>query len=105
MYSSSQQSKCHHPLLPQDQFTIQRNETAVRDWKDHVVTWSFSDSAKPGSSASEALKAQGRGAATGDGLFVNSLRFGDVITIWAKARFPGWVNYIESVKIDVYWAV
>jgi hypothetical protein len=30
---------------------------------------------------------------------------GDVITLWGRARFPGWINHIQEVKIDVYWAV
>ncbi|POR35469.1 Uncharacterized protein TPAR_04337 [Tolypocladium paradoxum] len=94
-----------HPLLPQDQFDIHRNKVATREWQDHVVTWSYLDDIQPDSEAGKALEAQGRGRATGDGSFVNRLRFGDVITVWGKARFPAWVNNIEFVKIDVYWAV
>ncbi|KND89120.1 hypothetical protein TOPH_06154 [Tolypocladium ophioglossoides CBS 100239] len=103
--SPDQDYKYVHPLLQQDQFDIHRNKLATREWQDHVVVWSYLDDTEPDSEASEALDAEGRGRATGDGSFVNSLRLGDVITVWGKARFPNWVNNIESVKIDVYWAV
>jgi hypothetical protein len=52
-----------------------------------------------------ALEEQGRGRDTGTGEFVRNLKLGDVVTVWAKARFPQWVNVVEQVKIDVYWAV
>ncbi|KIH93717.1 hypothetical protein SPBR_04257 [Sporothrix brasiliensis 5110] len=51
------------------------------------------------------LEKLGRGAETGDGAFVRNLRVGDVVTLWAKARFPGWVNIVQRAQIDVYWAV
>lgn len=94
-----------HPLLHQDEWVIQRNKTATGEWQDHVVAWSYDDGVKAESDASTELDQQGRGRATGDGSFVRSLRVGDVVTVWAKARFPGWVNHIESVKMEVYWAV
>ncbi|CAI4211400.1 unnamed protein product [Parascedosporium putredinis] len=53
----------------------------------------------------EDLTLFGRGAGTGDGNFVRNLEVGDVITVWAKSRFPGWVNNVYSVKVSVYWAV
>lgn len=52
-----------------------------------------------------ALAEIGRGKATGDGEFVRNLKLGDIVTVWAKARFPGWVNYVDRVKVDVYWAI
>ncbi|UNI13589.1 hypothetical protein JDV02_000317 [Purpureocillium takamizusanense] len=94
-----------HPLLHQDPFVIQKNRTAAREFDDHVVTWSYLDDAKPDSDAGKALAEQGRGRATGDGAFVRDLRLGDVVTVWGMARFAGWVNNVESVKIDLYWAV
>ncbi|PCD46419.1 hypothetical protein AU210_001826 [Fusarium oxysporum f. sp. radicis-cucumerinum] len=72
-----------HPLAHQEKWTIVRNKTAHRAWQDHVITWAWDDDAKPDSEAA----------------------MGDVVTVWAKARFGGWVNHIEKVKIDVYWAV
>ncbi|PNY27083.1 Uncharacterized protein TCAP_02987 [Tolypocladium capitatum] len=103
--SPDQDYKYVHPLLPQDRLVIQRNKVAERKWRYRVVTWSYLDDIKPDSEAGKAIEAEGRGAATGDGSFVNGLRLGDVITIWGKARFPGWVNNIKSVRIDVYWAL
>lgn len=94
-----------HPLLPQDALAIQRNKLARTEPEDHVVSWSYLDDAAPDSEAGEALDDAGRGRATGNGEFVRSLRVGDVVTIWAKARFPGWVNMVESLRVDVYWAV
>ncbi|KAL7947600.1 hypothetical protein V8C42DRAFT_318221 [Trichoderma barbatum] len=94
-----------HKLLHSDEWEIQRNQTALGKWQDHVVTWSYLDDIAPDSDRGQALEAQGRGRATGDGKFVRQLQVGDVITVWGKARFPGWANRIESVQIDVYWAV
>ncbi|CVK84899.1 uncharacterized protein FMAN_01823 [Fusarium mangiferae] len=95
-----------HPLAHQEKWTIVRNKTAHRAWQDHVITWAWDDDAKPDSEAAVKMKAEeGRGEETGDGWFVRDLKMGDVVTIWAKARFGGWVNHIEKAKIDVYWAV
>ncbi|KAI1068077.1 hypothetical protein LB507_004316 [Fusarium sp. FIESC RH6] len=95
-----------HPLQPQDKWVIQHNKTAHRAWQDHVVTWMWTDDIKPESDAAEKMRMEtGRGRETGDGSFIRDLKMGDVITVWAKARFSAWVNHVESVKIDVYWAV
>ncbi|KAL7906530.1 hypothetical protein GGI35DRAFT_458348 [Trichoderma velutinum] len=94
-----------HELLHSPEWEIQRNQTALRKWQDHVITWSYTDDIPADSERSKALEAQGRGRGTGDGKFVRQLQVGDVITVWGKARFPGWANRIESVQIDVYWAV
>ncbi|RGP67921.1 hypothetical protein FSPOR_5582 [Fusarium sporotrichioides] len=95
-----------HPLQPQDKWVIQHNKTAHRTWQDHVVTWTWQDDIKPESEAAEKMRREtGRGRDTADGSFVRNLKMGDVITVWAKARFTSWVNHVESVKIDVYWAV
>ncbi|KAG8414755.1 hypothetical protein J3459_014080 [Metarhizium acridum] len=94
-----------HPLEGQPEWEIQRNLRATGDWQEHVVTWSYLDDIKADSDAGKALEDQGRGRATGDGSFVRSLVLGDVITIWGKARFPAWVNNVDSVKVEVYWAV
>jgi hypothetical protein len=93
-----------HPLLP-NEMALQRNVHSSREMKEHVVTWSFDDHIDPESEEATKLQLQGRGGATGSGELVRSLVVGDVVTVWAKARFPGWMNVIEQVKIDVYWAV
>ncbi len=46
-----------------------------------------------------------RGKATGNGEFVRSLEVGDVVTLWARARFPGWFIKVKDVEIDMFWAV
>ncbi|EQL00426.1 hypothetical protein OCS_03867 [Ophiocordyceps sinensis CO18] len=101
-----------HPILPQEQWVIQRNKTASRDWQDHLVTWSYADDIEAESDVGmepdehgRGLDEQGRGRGTGDGSFVRSLKMGDVVTVWGKARFPAWVNHVEYVKVEVYWAV
>ena len=94
-----------HQLLPRDDFLIQKNRAASRDWANHVVCWSYLDDDEPDSDGGRALDAAGRGRATGNGEFVRGLRLGDVVTAWGMARFAGWVNCVESAQIDVYWAV
>ncbi|KAJ3523934.1 hypothetical protein NM208_g12259 [Fusarium decemcellulare] len=99
------QFKYTHPLSHQDKWVIKCNKTAHREWQDHVVTWSYLDNIDPESADAQRLEdEEGRGKGTGDGWFVRDLKLGDVITVWAKARFPAWVNHIEKVKVDVYWA-
>jgi hypothetical protein len=96
-----------HPLFPQDHLTVQHNVVAERDYKVHRVVWSHTDDINPehDTEAVVRLTNQGRGKATGNGQFVRSLKLGDVVTLWAKARFPNWANHVESVKLDVYYAV
>ncbi|ODA83173.1 hypothetical protein RJ55_01684 [Drechmeria coniospora] len=94
-----------HPLHGQASLEIHRNKVATWDWQDHVVTWSYRDNTAADSDGGKVLDEEGRGRATGDGSFVRGLKIGDVVTVWAKARFPGWINFVESVKIDIYWAV
>ncbi|KAH7126371.1 hypothetical protein B0J13DRAFT_565390 [Dactylonectria estremocensis] len=95
-----------HPLGHNSDLEIYRNKTATRTLKDKVVTWSYLDDIRSDSDAAEQIDVkEGRGRGTLDGSFVRDLKLGDVITIWAKSRFSGWVNHIESAQIDVYWAV
>lgn len=85
---------------------LQRNRTGTRDTKEHVITWSCTDNVMdPDSIDGKKLDGEGRGRATGNGEYVRNLKVGDVVTVWGKARYGGWVNYVEEVKIDVYWAV
>ncbi|KAH7161194.1 hypothetical protein EDB81DRAFT_784041 [Dactylonectria macrodidyma] len=95
-----------HPLSHNPDLEIYRNKTATREQRDTVVTWSYLDDIRSDSDAAEQIDMnEGRGRGTLDGSFVRDLKLGDVITIWAKSRFNGWVNHIESAQIDVYWAV
>lgn len=93
-----------HPLLP-DEMALQKNVTSTGNMKEHIVTWTYDDNGNPDSAEADELKEKGRGSATGSGEMLRSLEVGDVITIWAKARFPGWTNVINEIAIDVYWAV
>jgi hypothetical protein len=71
-----------------------------------VIIWSRDDDiTNPESSEATELEKIGRGKLTGNGEFVRNMRVGDVVTIWAKARFGGWYNNVDDLQIDVYWAV
>ncbi|KAK3336377.1 hypothetical protein B0T19DRAFT_396133 [Cercophora scortea] len=100
----------YHPLHARDTLKIQCNRTADGHLREHRVVWSYTDDIKfdaDGATSPEvtALDDAGRGRATADGTFVRSLKLGDVVTVWAFARFPGWLNLIERVKVDIYWAI
>lgn len=71
-----------------------------------MVTWLYTDNISPDSDEAKKIdEEEGRGRGTLDGSYVRNLKLGDVITVWGKARFGGWANHVEKVKIDVYWAV
>lgn len=106
-YSEDQHSyKFKHQMDASDKHMIQCNRLAERDWQDYRVVWSYDDDVDPERDVAAAARLQeaGRGKATGNGEFVRNLRLGDVVTVWARARFPGWVNNIASVKVDIFWA-
>lgn len=90
--------------LNPDEKALQRNRTATRETKEHIITWSCDDGINPESAEANELNQQGRGSATGTGEIVRNMKVGDAITVWAKARYGGWANHVEEVKIDVYWA-
>lgn len=96
--------KFKHELCPTDG-TLQKNVVAKRNSKTHVITWHHTDGIHPESPEGDKLHLQGRGKVTGSGEYVRNMKMGDCITVWAKARFGGWVNVVEKVEIDVYWAV
>lgn len=94
----------HHAFEPNDQ-CLQKNRTAEKTMQTHQIVWSCDDDIDPDSVFGQGLIDAGRGRATGTGEFVRNMRIGDVVTVWAKARFAAWCNVVEEVKIDVYWAV
>ncbi|SPO00196.1 uncharacterized protein DNG_03045 [Cephalotrichum gorgonifer] len=94
-----------YKLLPDHAYMIQCNRTANGRPETHTITWSYTDDVHPDSAAAEALVEKGRGRETGMGAFVRSLMVGDEVSVWAKARFPGWTNHVLSIGIDVYWAL
>lgn len=97
------QEAFHHDLDPSPHLTIQLNKAATRQLTTHKVVWSWKDDVSP--LDHEKLSESGRGPETGNGEFVRNLTLGDVVTVWAKARFAGWTNHIDSVKVDIYWAL
>lgn len=85
---------------------LQRNRTATRDSKEYVITWSCDDDIMdPDSVDGKKLDEEGRGRESANGEYVRNLKVGDVVTVWGKSRYLGWVNSVEEVKIDVYWAI
>jgi hypothetical protein len=84
---------------------LQTNLMAQRQAKEHIITWAYDDCIEPSSQEGDALEEAGRGRETATGDFVRNLKIGDIVTIWARARFPGWVNHVEDAKIDIYWVV
>ncbi|KAF2203380.1 hypothetical protein GQ43DRAFT_390081 [Delitschia confertaspora ATCC 74209] len=93
-----------HPFLPHNK-TLQRNRTAVYRSSQYEIVWRWDDDINPQSAEADELEQNGRGRATGNGEFVRNLGVGDIVTVWARARFPGWANHVEKVEIDVYWAM
>jgi hypothetical protein len=94
-----------HYLHATPDHKIQCNRVAEHDWQHYHIEWSCTDDIDPESSAGQELEAIGRGSATGDGSFLRSLKVGDMLTVWGRARFPGWTNRIQKVEVKVYWAL
>lgn len=95
-----------HVLHPTPDHCIQLNKLADRTSCHHRVEWRADDDIVPDTpDAEEKLAAIGRGPSTGDGEFVRNLKLGDVITVWGRARYPGWANHVERVEVRVFWAV
>ncbi len=94
----------YYHLLPNNDM-IQCNVVADSSYRTHRVEWSWTDDVDPQSLEAEELAKIGRGKASGNGEFVRNLRLGDVVTVWAKSRFPGWANYVLDAKVEVYWTV
>ncbi|KAK4649063.1 uncharacterized protein QC761_115700 [Podospora bellae-mahoneyi] len=102
----SNEFKFNHPLLPRENVKIQCNKLTKREYITHVVEWNHDDDVDPEDEvAAKKLHDVGRGEQTGNGEFVRNMRIGDVVTVWGKTRFGGWINNISSVKVEVYWSV
>lgn len=98
-------SEYDHQLHPTPDHKIQCNRVAAKEWEHYHVEWLWTDDIDPESSAGQELDACGRGSATGDGRFLRELKVGDMLTVWGRARFPGWTNYVREVQVRVYWAL
>ncbi|KAK8008765.1 ankyrin repeat protein [Apiospora marii] len=92
-------------LHPTSDHMVQANKVATPGMQQHHVVWRWDDNVDPDSSAAEDLEKSGRGRATGNGEFVRSIKLGDIVTLWGRARFAGWENRVERVEVKVYWAV
>ncbi|KAF6837411.1 hypothetical protein CPLU01_03035 [Colletotrichum plurivorum] len=103
--SSDGRMAYHHHVAALENLKIQANKTAHKHWLEHEVVWSWTDDTHPESPEADRLVDIGRGRGTGTGRFVRSLKLGDVVTVWGKARFGGWTNNIEFVKVEIYWAI
>ncbi|OTB07421.1 hypothetical protein M426DRAFT_318108 [Hypoxylon sp. CI-4A] len=93
-----------HQLHATQDHLIQRNKHATQDFQTHHIEWSWDDDIDPTSLEAQGLDESGRGTATGNGEFVRNLKWGDMITVWGRARFPGWSNRVKKVEVKVYWA-
>jgi hypothetical protein len=91
-----------HPFLPPPTH-LQRNVHANRTIHHHTITWHYLDSID--SPVAMEADLNGRGWKSLDGSFVRSLKVGDCITLWMRARFPGWLSHVVKAKIETYWAV
>ncbi|KAG0707653.1 hypothetical protein DFH29DRAFT_591897 [Suillus ampliporus] len=92
------------PFLPSPT-TLQKNIVAKSQTTHHIVTWTYLDDVKEGSPEAIAAENNGQGWKSYDGSFVRDLQVGDCITLWMRARFPGWSMNGVKAKITVYWAV
>ena len=59
-------------------YSTQRNRHASRDWETYCVDLDV-----------------------GHQIFVD-LQDGDNVVLWAKARFPGWTNYVKEAAVKVW---
>jgi len=101
------QPEGHHETIPRFFLRTGRFKKvmAKKETTEHTIVWHFLDSFdKESAEAIEADKL-GRGPGSLDGKFVHNMQVGDCITLWARARFPGWKNHVKRAKITVYWAV
>lgn len=84
---------------------IMRNKVASREWTTYEVTWTCWDVVAPGSKEAQQAMEEGKGQLDGDGRFVRNLKLGDVVTVWGRAMHRGWVNVVDTVEINIYWAL
>ncbi|EDR04268.1 uncharacterized protein LACBIDRAFT_330767 [Laccaria bicolor S238N-H82] len=67
----------------------------------HEIVWTDrDDDSQPATSWN--LKKTGSGAGTG---FVRSIQPRDVIAVVARARFPGWANYVRRVEVEMFYTI
>ncbi|KAN0086877.1 hypothetical protein V8E54_000565 [Elaphomyces granulatus] len=85
---------------------LQTNLTAIGETQRYSITWHYLDSIDQHSEEAERIgHEEGRGPATLDGSNVRSMKLGDTVSVWARARFPGWANIVRSISVRVFWAI
>lgn len=95
-----------NPLLLPRGNCLQRNRARTQPGKRHNIVWHYLDNIAPDSpEASDMEHDTGRGRDTLGGKQVREMEVGDSIMVWARARFSGWVNYVDELSIRVFWAV
>ncbi|KAH7903140.1 hypothetical protein BJ138DRAFT_199951 [Hygrophoropsis aurantiaca] len=92
------------PFLPPPT-TLQRNVHAKKSVHNHSVVWHYLDCVEEGSADAIEAGERGQGWKSFDGTLVRGMKAGDCITLWMRARFPGWAMHVSKVTIDTYWAV
>ncbi|OXV08955.1 hypothetical protein Egran_03283 [Elaphomyces granulatus] len=99
------------PIAPERPFIptatrLQKNRAAVRETQRYNITWHYLDSIDQHSEEAERIdREEGRGSAMLDGSNVRSMKLGDTVSVWARARFPGWINHVKSISVRVFWAI
>ncbi|KAL4802906.1 hypothetical protein BDV18DRAFT_163429 [Aspergillus unguis] len=95
-----------NPLLLPRGNCLQRNRARMYGAKRHDVVWHYLDDVtRESQEAEDAERETGRGRDTLAGKQVREMRIGDSIVVWARARFPGWVNYVDELSVRVFWAI
>lgn len=86
---------------------LQRNIVARRKSTCHEIILRYTDTIAESELTTKQIDADdlGRGWRSMDGSFVRGLKVGECVTIWARARFPGWLNVTEEATITLYWAL
>ncbi|KAF8176401.1 hypothetical protein K438DRAFT_1727335 [Mycena galopus ATCC 62051] len=79
---------------------VQTNRCATGEEMHHNIVWRADG--PESDSTSDHVEENGSGDGAG---FIELLAPEDRIGIIARARFPGWVNFVRSVNIVVYYAV
>ncbi|KAF9044285.1 hypothetical protein BJ165DRAFT_1480239 [Panaeolus papilionaceus] len=84
-----------------DSWTIQLNLRANGEFEEHAVVWRWDDELDI---VNENRRLDEEGIGQGAG-FVEALGKGDRIAVMARARYPGWVNFVKSVTIQVFYSI
>jgi hypothetical protein len=82
---------------------LQENVAGKEGVTKRTIVWHFLDSFDTKSAEVAETAKLGRDPATLSRMFVRSMQV-DCITLWARARCPGWENRIPRAKIIVCWA-